>query len=213
MKQNKSIASMETKAFYITAIFFLFCNTIVFGQTGSLADHLLKINVASDSLNKKKHVEKPYLQFDKPYYALGDTIWFKAYLLNSFLNASNKSRIINIDIANDSNKVIKQYRLPVQNGLSRGNISLDEKEFTAGTYTIRAYTNWMRNFEEGYFFYKTIYISSANENNLLVNTRFSIATLNGNNVLTAKVLFSDINKMPFIVKPLTLQVINGSRHL
>ncbi len=204
---------METKAFYITAIFFLFCNTIVFGQTGSLADHLLKINVASDSLNKKKHVEKPYLQFDKPYYALGDTIWFKAYLLNSFLNASNKSRIINIDIANDSNKVIKQYRLPVQNGLSRGNISLDEKEFTAGTYTIRAYTNWMRNFEEGYFFYKTIYISSANENNLLVNTRFSIATLNGNNVLTAKVLFSDINKMPFIVKPLTLQVINGSRHL
>ncbi|MDB5134417.1 MAG: hypothetical protein JWP37_1020, partial [Mucilaginibacter sp.] len=69
-----------------------------------------------------------YLQFDKPYYAIGDTLWFKAYLLNSYLTSSSQSGIINVAIANDSNKIIKRYRWPAQGGLSQGNINLDEKE-------------------------------------------------------------------------------------
>jgi len=154
----------------IISYFILSSYSLSFSQTVPLKDGLLKITTSSDSLNKKKPSEKLYLQFDKPYYALGNTIWFKAYLLNDYLTASDKSRIINIDIANDSNKVIKQYRLPVENGITWGNISLNEKDgFTTGTYTIRAYTNWMRNFGKGYFFYKSFYITGGGENGWLVN--------------------------------------------
>ncbi len=191
----------------------LFFSVEVSAQAVSKND-LLKITAAADTFRNKHPLEKLYLQLDKPYYAVGDTIWFKAYLLNDYLRPSDKSRIINIDIANDSNKVIKQYRVPAEGGLAWGNISLDEKEgFTTGTYTIRAYTNWMRNFGSDYFFYKSIYVSGSNESNLLVNTFFSTSAINGVNVLSAKLLFSDINKTPFTVAPLRLDVMNGNKRL
>jgi hypothetical protein len=113
------------KHIYLTAFLLLSCNGITFAQPVNLKVQLLKITASSDTLNKKKPEEKLYLQLDKPYYAIGDTLWFKAYLFNAtYLTASGKSGILNIDIANDSNKVIKQYRLPVQSGLTWGNITL-----------------------------------------------------------------------------------------
>jgi hypothetical protein len=133
-------------------------------QVSSPKNTLLSIISRKNNENTKKPIEKLYLQFDKPYYAIGDTLWFKAYLLNSYLTSSSQSGIINVDIANDSNKIIKRYRWPAQGGLSRGNINLDEKEFTTGTYTICAYTNWMRNFNDDYFFYKSFYIIGNTEN-------------------------------------------------
>jgi len=184
-----------------------------FSQSKGLNSDLINYSSALNQSSLKIATEKLYLQFDKPYYAVGDTIWFKAYLLNSYLAPDSKSGMLHIDIANDSNKVIKQYLLPVQGGITWGNIGLEEKEFATGTYTLRAYTNWMRNLGNDCFFYKSFYISSANENNLLVNSRFKTSTVNGNKVLTAKLLFSDMNKVPFAVQPLQLQITSGSKQL
>ncbi len=174
---------------------------------------LLKITAASDSLNKILPFEKIYLQFDKPYYAIGDTIWFKAYLLNSALQASGKSGILNIDMLSDSGKIVKQYRLPVQNGLSWGNLFLDDKDFTLGTCTLRAYTNWMRNFGDAYFYYQTIAVSGPNENTLLVNTLYNATSPNGNTTVNARLLFSTINQTPYAIEPLSLQLIANGKHL
>jgi hypothetical protein len=176
-------------------------------------EELVKITSTSDSENVNKPIEKLYFQFDKPYYSTGDTIWLKGYLLNHYLTQSDKSEILYVDIANDSNKVIKQYKLPVQHGLSWGNISLDEKDFTTGTYIIRAYTNWMRNFGDDYFFCKRFYIGSANESNLLVTTRFNTSVINGLPSVSGKLFFSSMDKVPYAVEPLTLQVMDGSKHL
>ncbi len=182
-------------------------------QPNALPAELLKLKTASDSINNNRAPEKMYMQFDKPYYSLGDTIWFKAYLLNAALTATDKSGFMYIDIANDSNKVVNQYKLPVQFGLSWGNISLDEKEFKTGTYTLRAYTSWMRNFGEDCFFYKRFYISGTNENNWLVNKQESISTQNGSNLDDVKLQLSDMNKKPFMVEPVELQVMEGKRNL
>src|ERR1700733_7326220 len=107
---------------------FLGLSTVAHAQSVPFKDELTKLQASSDSLVRNHPVEKAYIQFDKPWYAIGDTIWFKAYVLNSYLMPSGQSKIINIDIANDSNKVIRQYRLPVVNGLTWGNIGLDEKD-------------------------------------------------------------------------------------
>src|SRR5579872_4150876 len=122
----------------ILLVLMALCHLSSFGQT----DILAKLR----TYNKARTAEKIYLQFDKPYYATGDTLWFKAYLLKaSYLTASSRSCFLYIDIANDSNKVVKQYKFRAGHGLSWGNISLDETIFPSGTYTLRAYTNWMRN--------------------------------------------------------------------
>ncbi|HEY8930693.1 MAG TPA: carboxypeptidase-like regulatory domain-containing protein, partial [Mucilaginibacter sp.] len=89
---------------------------------GLLNQALLKMTAVSDSLNTNAAIEKLYLQSDKPYYTLNDTLWFKAYLLNNnYLMPTEKSGIMNVDILNDSSKVIKQYRFPVGQGLTWGN--------------------------------------------------------------------------------------------
>jgi hypothetical protein len=214
---NPSAEKHFFKAFLyciLIAFFFLGFNATAAAQTNYLKSELLKVTAASDSLNQKMPGEKLYLQFDKPYYAINDTIWFKAYLLKaSFFTPSGKSGIVYVDIANDSNKVIKQYSFPLQNGLSWGNITLNDKEFTPGTYIIRAYTNWMRNFGDDYFFVKTFYVSSANGNNLLVDAMFNTSILKGNATVNARLLFAGMDNTPLAVKPFTLQVMNGNKSL
>ncbi len=204
------------KFYYLmtAAVLLVYSSVKVYSQEPGLKAGLLKITALSDSLNRINPPEKLYLQFDKPYYAPGDTVWFKAWLFNAAaFTPSGKSGILYVDIANDSNKVVKQYKLPVVSGLSWGNIWLDEREFSPGFYTIRAYTNWMRNFGGDGFFYKSFSVSSGNENSLLVTTHFNNAIVDGKNMLGAKLLLTDLNKMPFSVKPMQLEVIDGSKHL
>jgi hypothetical protein len=199
------------KIFLIAVTLIFLFEPLTYGQTDKQA--LTNIVDKLTAFSATYPIEKLYFQFDKPYYSAGDTIWLKGYLLNHYLAPSDKSEILYVDIANDSNKVIKQYKLPVQHGLSWGNISLDEKDFTAGTYIIRAYTNWMRNFGADHFFYKRFYIGSANENNLLVTTKFSTSAVNGTPSISGKLLFSSMDKVPYAVEPLMLQVMDGHKHL
>jgi len=200
------------KQVYLTALIILSCHCLSFSQIAPLKAQLLKITALSDSVNRSNPSEKLYLQFDKPYYALGDTIWFKAYLFNSsYYTASEKSGIIYIEIANDSNKVVKQYRLTTHAGLGHGNISLDDKEFATGTYTIRAYTSWLNNFGSDYFFYKTFYVGNAGENNWLINSTLSTSTTNNTVVAKLNLHFNSLNNKPFDGGPLQLSVLNGDK--
>ncbi|RWY48326.1 hypothetical protein [Mucilaginibacter gilvus] len=197
----------------VVLLFLLVSQTIAIGQIRQLHEELLGVKASNDSLNKLNPREKIYLQFDKPYYGLGDTIWFKAYLLNSFLTASEKSGIINIDIANQENKVLKRYKIAAQNGLGWGNLKLDEnKGFTSGTYTITAYTNWMRNFGQNYFFSKSFYITGSDENGWLIEKRVEGPTKIDDSV-KVKLLLHDINKKPVANKILKLQVLAGDNNL
>jgi hypothetical protein len=177
------------------------------------ADSAAKVIGKLTAFSPDQSTEKAWLQFDKPYYAVGDTIWFKAYVFNNFLMPTDKSAILNIDIANDSNKVVARYRLPVQSGLAWGNIALDNKNFAAGTYTLRGYTNWMRNFGEDYFFYKTFTVSDAGNSQLLVNASFGSFMVNGNSSISAKLHFSTMANMPLVAQPVTLDVMSGDKRL
>ena len=188
-------------------------NAFPFAQINKTGNSLLKLTTLADSVTKLNNIEKPYLQFDKPYYTQGDTIWFKAYLFNTYMAASHKSNLLNIDIANDSNKIVKQLRIPLINGLGWGSINLDEKEFASGTYTLRAYTNWMRNFGDDYFFYKNFYITSPLENKWLVNRQINLVTDSGIKKAFIKLQLTDMAKKLYQVKDVNLQVLNGDKHL
>lgn len=52
--------------------------------------------------------EKVHLHLDKPYYAIGDDVWFKAYVLNTKTAApSNISRILYVELINEKDSVKK----------------------------------------------------------------------------------------------------------
>lgn len=114
--------------------------------------------------------EKIYLQLDKNNYNLADTLWFKAYLFNAIsLRASAISAIVYIEISDESNIVQVRKRVIMNNGLGQGAIALNRRDFPEGGYTLRAYTQWMRNFDENYIFKNQFLVSNLNANKWLVH--------------------------------------------
>ncbi len=199
--QGKNIVSQAAALNLLTTV-----------QHSPLADSLLKITSAADSSIKNRPAEKLYLQFDKPYYAIGDTIWFKAYLFHApTMSLSAKSGIMYVDVFNDSTTFIKQYRLPVKEGLSWGNISLSD--FPAGNYTVRAYTTWMRNFDPNGFFYKRFMVADDHEQTWLANSETTSGIVNGKLQANVKLLLTDMDKTAIADNSLQLQVMAGNHHL
>ena len=105
--------------------------------------------------------EKVYLHFDKPYYAVGDTIWFKAYIASGQNQPSDLSKIVYVDLISEKDTLVKAMRLPVVNTSAYGSITLDPLVYKSGNYRVRAYTYWMINEDESYFFTKNIQIGNA----------------------------------------------------
>lgn len=101
--------------------------------------------------------EKIYIHLDKPYFAKGESIWFKAYLLDaSFHQSLNASKAVWVDLVGADGKVVVQQLLPVQGeGYAFGEIKW-RTEWTPGKYQLRAYTDRMKSFDADFFFTEEI---------------------------------------------------------
>lgn len=116
------------------------------------------ISLTSYSQTLNNYQEKVYLHFDKSYYVSSDTIWYKAYIVEAKTNQPNVlSKILYVDLINPLNKIISTRVLKIEKGGAAGDFQLPTN-LISGNYTIRAYTNYMRNFNEDYFFRKHISI-------------------------------------------------------
>lgn len=105
----------------------------------------------------KRPIEKVFLHLDKPYYATGDDIWFKGYLvdgLNLSLDSSI-SRVMYVELMNADHKLIERHMLPIPEGIANGDFHLPDS-LPQGNYLVRAYTNYMKNTGEDFFFTKEI---------------------------------------------------------
>ncbi len=130
-------------------------NVKAYGQTNTNTDEFTKLKAYSST-----HItEKTYLHFDKPYYATGDTIYFKAYVtMGDRLDLSKLSGILHVDLIGTDNKISKGIKLQLVNGLGWGDFALSDT-LPKGNYRIRAYTQWQRN--EGNYFEQTIPVGSV----------------------------------------------------
>jgi hypothetical protein len=163
---------------------------------------LFKLEGYNDSTMR----EKVHLHFDKPYYIIGDTIWFKSYIVSAGNNQlSNRSKVLYVELINEKDSLKKSLRLPVTAGLAWGDFILSES-LTEGNYRIRAYTNWMRNFDEGFFFDKTITI--GNSLTILNTSAKTGLQTTESKTIPAKITSGDINVQFF---PESGNIVGGIR--
>ncbi len=102
--------------------------------------------------------EKAYLRTDKEVYTRGETIWFSAYLLNAATNRPTVlSNLLYVELINDSDSILTTYNIKIEEGVGRGDIRLVDS-LSEGIYRLRAYSNYMRNFDESFIFSKPIKI-------------------------------------------------------
>ena len=171
---------------------------------------LSKVIDTINAITTRSAAEKLYLHTDKSSYMQNDTLWLKAYLLTtSYLNASQKSGILYVEIASDSNKVVKRISLPVVAGLAYGQISLDDKEFSQGGYVLRGYTNWMRN--SGVIFEKPIYVRKTDANDWLVQYKSAISRQDGDDKMRLQLRLKQLNQSPVGLRELQIRLYDDKR--
>ena len=111
--------------------------------------------------------EKVYLHFDKPFYAVGDTIYFKAYItIGEQHQPSTISGVLNIDLINTAGKVDQYIKLQIDSGTAQGDFALPDS-LPPGNYRIRSYTQWMKNEGDFSFFDKIIPVGSAKQKSII----------------------------------------------
>jgi hypothetical protein len=105
--------------------------------------------------------EKVYMHLDRPAYGTGETIWFSAYVVDALRHRPDTlSKVLHVDLLSPQRQVVARRTLRLQGGRAFGDLDLDDS-LEAGTYLLRAYTNWMRNGNSEYIYQRRLQVWPA----------------------------------------------------
>jgi hypothetical protein len=194
---------MKKYTFLLVTALVISVSTAFVIDDNNLNDFLEKF----EKFTAERPQEKLHLHFDKPYYSIGDDIWFKAYLVNAEENKlSLLSKVLYVDLIDERDSV-KTFILPIENGLTSGNIKLVDSLFAPGNYQLRAYTKWMENYDPDYFFTKTIAIGDALNGTVAANANFIVQENNDGILLNAGITYKNFTGNPESLKQVNYQLI------
>lgn len=197
---------MKTVKIYFL-LFSVFITPTLFAQK-----NLVVVGDKIEKYNEIFPTEKLYLSFDKPYYNSGDTLWFKAYLLNADHSVNTRSDRLYVELFNDSSRLVERRVIPLLNGLGNGDFSL-EPSLKDGSYSIRAYTNWQQNFGSDYFFQKNFYIGNAGDKTWLVASDQKLINEGAKKSLDIKVKITNLQNEPAGFKDLEIYLVNNQKKI
>lgn len=140
-------------------------------------------------------IEKVHLHFDKPYYAVGDTLWFKAYLSSNMYDY-DLSKVVYVEVLNGKDSLMQTLRIPLKENTGNGHLVLDQEWYTQGNYRFRAYTKWMANFDPAFFFNKIVPVGDVLNNALHYEVTFNDVGKGKNARVQAVVQFKDREGKP-----------------
>ena len=137
------------------------------GQSASV-DSLMKYAGNIHQFNSIFPQEKVFIQFDNTSYYTGETIWFKAFVVNASTLGRAQSKVLYVDLLSPTGVLLKQQKLKIVAGQADGSFPLldgstaqaREKRgvvnYPSGFYEIRAYTSYMLNFDNEILFSRVI---------------------------------------------------------
>ncbi|WP_312922989.1 hypothetical protein [Empedobacter brevis] len=115
-----------------------------------------KLDAAIKNLEENYSQEKIYILFNKESYIAGETIWFKAFILNGYKPSSISTNLF-VELYDKDKKKIDKKLLPVFKGQSDGSFSLKD-DLQEDIYFLRAYTTYMTSFSEDFQYIQPIAI-------------------------------------------------------
>lgn len=114
------------------------------GQNNYKAEDLLR-----DKLQKycaSVPWEEIFIHSDRTEYISGEDLWLKVYLFDRLTNQlSELNSIAYLELLNEDNLPVLKRRIYLEKGLGPAHLSIPDT-LSTGRYTLRAYTNWMKNF-------------------------------------------------------------------
>ncbi len=139
------------KAFYVTALFFFAFSKILHSQVDF--DSLALLHA------EKYPQEKLHLHLDKDSYFPSETIWVKAYLFSNGVPSTISTNLY-IDLLDSKGNTLIHKAMPIINASADSYFTLPDT--CSNFYIIRAYTNWMLNFDTSFIFKRVIHVYNKN---------------------------------------------------
>ena len=98
--------------------------------------------------------ERIYIHYDKSGYSAGETIWFKAYMMNEVVPA-DESKTLYIDWVDDKGNLLLHAVSPLVEAVTTGQFEI-QNDYKGKSLHVRAYTKWMLNFDSAFLYHKEI---------------------------------------------------------
>lgn len=111
-------------------------------------------------LNTRYPQEKIYLQLDKSFYNASETIWFKGYIFNGNI-PSQISTTMYAELLDEQGTIVQRKTMPVVQSGAASAFEIPDAS-TNNRYYIRAYTDWMLNFDSMLYTIPVNMIKSGN---------------------------------------------------
>ncbi len=137
--------------------------------SGDPAQELMRYAGNIHQFNSIYPQEKVFLQFDNTSYYPGETIWFKAFVVNASTLQRSKSKVLYVDLLSPEGVLLKQQKLLIVAGQADGSFPLNDAStaqardlrggamaYPSGFYEVRAYTNYMQNFDNDAIFSRVL---------------------------------------------------------
>lgn len=120
------------------------------------AGSLEEIRQALEEGSRSQVQEKIYIHTDNQCYFVGDTLWYKAYVVRADnLQPTDMSRILYVELLSPDGLLVERQQVVVSgNGYTCGQFALKDSLYS-GYYELRAYTRWMLNFNVRHHHYST----------------------------------------------------------
>lgn len=135
----------------------LACTLVMFSADAQQTD-TAAFKLKFGSYLENSFQEKIYIHHDKDTYLAGEIIWMKVYNTEAYTNRpSAVSKVAYVELLNAENKPVFQTKIELNNGRGSGSIYLPVA-LESGKYTLRSYTNWMKNFSPDFYFHKVLAI-------------------------------------------------------
>lgn len=188
-------------------VIFLVISFLTFCSFSTFEDPFEALLKKLADFTKKYPQEKVYLHLDKPYYAIGDDIWFAGYISNIYTSEpSSSSSILYVELINERDTLQQRLKLKVKNGIVYGDFKLNDT-LAEGNYRIRAYTQLMRNAGPDFFFDRNLRIGNSGNGSVFIATS-ELPTSNGYNYI---ITFSDEKGKPYVGKNISYQVLSKEK--
>jgi len=161
---------MKARSSILFLFLFLFAFGTILKAQDSVENPIKKLFLDQISLFPQ---EKIYVQTDRSRYLPGETIWFRVHLVDAvFLKQANASRYVYVELTNPTNQLVERVKLrPDSTGCFYGQMQLED-ELGEGGYVLRAYSQFMQNVGEDYFFTKQVYISNPVSEKVSVDIKY-----------------------------------------
>jgi len=122
------------------------------------SDALASVQTRADTWQKVVLQEKTFVHTDRSFYLAGEILWCRIYCVDGNTHRpSGISKLAYVELLDPANRSVLQGKIALEKGFGEGSLYMPPS-IPTGTYQLRAYTSWMKNFGPETFFAQPVTI-------------------------------------------------------